>query len=72
MLCTENKSNVHINYLRTNAFELTKTSTAIFSRMVAISFSVQSNVSRLAVRYSVNLKVWAPQLPLQFTTSNTL
>ena len=45
---------------------------AIFSRMVAISFFVWSNISLFAARYSINLKIWAPQLPLQFTTWNTL
>ena len=37
--------------------ELQKTSTAIFSRMVPISSSDQSNVSVFAVRYSIILKV---------------
>jgi hypothetical protein len=55
-------------YMNYTGLELQKTSTAIFSRMVAMESSDQSNVSLFAARYSMIFKVWAPQFPLQLTT----
>ena len=61
---------MYINYIYINyiGLELQKTSTAIFSRMVAILVSDQSKVSLFVSRYSMILNVWGPQFPLQLIT----
>ena len=63
---------MYINYRTKLGFELQKTSMAILSQMVPISSSVQSNCLLFANKYSANLRVWAPPLPLQIIISTTV